>query len=66
MTNDGLAIDDMLEIVGDLKDRLYELEQEKLARAVAPRLAPNTLPFEPWAPCTREEAMFYANLTDFH
>jgi hypothetical protein len=57
----GMA--DVLEIVGDLKDRVLALEQA----ATQPReLAPEALPVQPWAPCTREEVIFYAKLTDLH
>lgn len=55
-------LDPFLEIVGDIKDRVIALEAGQAGHAQ--RLAPETRPNQPWTPCTREEAIFYASLKD--
>jgi hypothetical protein len=55
----------LLEIVGEVKDRVWELEQQQMALATAHSLAPGTQPGERWTPCNREETAFYAALTKY-
>lgn len=59
------SVDDLMEVVGDLKDRVYDLELLAQHKANPPRLAPETRADQPWSPCTREETTFYAALTEF-
>lgn len=50
---DSASVDSLLEIVGELKDRVVDLEERAATKATPP----------PWSPCsTQEEVQFYANL----
>jgi hypothetical protein len=55
----------LLDLVGEIKDRVWELEQNQIPRDAVQTLAPDTQPGERWAPCTREETAFYAALTKY-
>lgn len=57
-------LSDVLEIMGDLKDRVVDLETSR--HQPSAKLAPEARPDQPWSPCSsREEVEFYANLTDY-
>lgn len=65
MSANTQSVDGLLEIVGEMKDRLWDLEQQQRERSGPPVLAPGTQPGARWAPCDREEAAFYAALTQY-
>lgn len=51
-------IDGLIEVIGELKDRVFELEQAMQLR----QSDPETQPGGRWTPCTPEEIRYYVKL----